>query len=55
MNKNYYDDDYYQTNRDKRLAPKNGHGYCICDRSIVSSGQKCNVCGNLQKRKRLKR
>ncbi len=47
MLKNYYDKNYIESNRDKKRKPKCGFGYCLfCDKSLVSNGQKCNVCGH---------
>jgi hypothetical protein len=55
MNKNYYDNDYPETNRDKNMKPKQGMSYCICDRAMIGGGQKCYICGRRNGRKRLKR
>lgn len=57
MNKNYYDDDYCQTNRDKSRFPRKIKGWCDgCDTTMVEEGKKCPNCGHRQGRpvKRLK-
>lgn len=56
MNKNYYDDDYPPTNRDRKLSPKRGNTYCGgCDRELVPDGSKCTICGWRNGKRRLKR
>lgn len=55
MNKNYYDENYSSTNRDRKMSPKRGFGYCGCDRAMVGDGQKCPLCGSRSGKKRLKR
>ena len=55
MNKNYYDVDYPQTNRDKSHSPKKGNTYCGgCDRALVPDGSKCHVCGWRNGKRRMK-
>lgn len=55
MNKNYYDVDYSQTNRDKRMTPRKGWAYCGgCDRECVPDGSKCTLCGRRNGKKRLR-
>lgn len=56
MNQSYYDEEYSQTNRDKRMTPKREFGYCDgCDKTMLGNGQKCPVCGHKQGKRRLKR
>ena len=48
------------SNRDRKLAPKKGGGYCWgCDASIVPKYATCKVCGSVQgpktRRTRLKK
>ncbi len=45
----------YPTNRDRRLEPRQGSGCCACDRAIVRGGQRCPICRQLMKRRRLKK
>lgn len=45
--------DYYERyqprNREKVLAPKPGVSWCWgCDANLVSSGEKCDVCGHIE-------
>lgn len=55
MLKNYYDDEYSASNRERRLNPKRGYGYCACDRVQLGDWTKCKICGVRNGRKRLKR
>ena len=49
MKKNYHDEDYPQTNRDKKLTPKLCISWCDkCDANLVGDNQKCSVCGHRQ-------
>lgn len=47
---NYYDDDklFHKKNRDQAHDPKahTKHWCTGCDAEVVSSGEKCPVCGN---------
>lgn len=55
MNKNYYDDEYTETNRDRKMKPKRGFGFCVCDMVLIGDWSKCPICGCRNGRKRLKR
>jgi hypothetical protein len=57
MNQSYFDTDYKQTNRDKTMYPKRVSGWCDgCDKTFISDGQKCPLCGHKQgNRRRLKK
>ena len=43
------------TNRDKKRASKLKGGYCGCDKTIITRGQKCPECGCLMGRKNNKK
>jgi len=47
--------DEHLSNRDKKLKPKGGKGWCICDKVIVHHYDKCPNCGRRNGRKRFKR
>jgi hypothetical protein len=50
------DDEHKQTNREKNRAPKRMAIWCPgCDRSLLSFGKKCHVCGVRLKPSREKR
>jgi len=45
-----------KTNREKKLSPKLGYGYCCgCDKDIVALGSKCRVCGERMGHQRFKK
>ena len=50
-------EEHTKTNREKRLSPKSNslHWCFTCDRSLVSNGKKCKVCGKADFPKRLKK
>lgn len=55
MNKNYYDDDYTESNRDRVLNPRGDKGHwCLCDRTHVRDNERCSVCGRKNGRYRFK-
>ena len=44
------------SNRDKKLEPNKGRGWCrSCDMALVSDGQKCPCCGHVNNRRRNKK
>ena len=49
-------EDYEESNREKRMSPKRGLFYCgYCDRDMVSNGCRCETCGHREGVKRLKK
>lgn len=42
-------------NRERKLMPKRGFNYCICDRALIGDSQKCPKCGRREKVKRRKK
>ncbi len=47
------DEEIPLTNREKSLLPKKSPFYCRCDRTMISKGQKCPICGNREKRREM--
>ncbi len=45
----------YPSNRDRKMEPRHGKGFCACDSHYGRSGRKCPLCGRLMKRRRLKK
>jgi len=43
------------SNRDKKLQPRLGRGWCYCDLKLVGSYEKCPVCKRRNGRKRFKK
>ena len=43
------------TNREKKLVPKGGKFWCLCDRMVLHEGDKCPICKRKNGKKSLKK